>query len=169
MAQEQYRGPKAADVMPAALPGPAGLPPSDAPMLFTGDDPEAARKLMAAMWARAAPITDAVAAAYAAAQAGGSPAPASTEGQSIASEAEFVEATGALARGLFQFDLAMGGWAGWWVGVWGGWVVAMVRWRHAAPWLLFLDASCTAALVCWPASSAQTWLLAAGGSSGVEP
>jgi hypothetical protein len=118
MAQEQYRGPKAADVMPAAFPGPAGLPPSDAPMLFTGDDPMTARKLMAAMWARAAPITDAVEAAYAAAQAGGSPAPASTEGQSIASEAEFVEATGALAMGLFQFDLTMGGWVcgvgGWW-------------------------------------------------------
>lgn len=58
--QARYRGPKAPDVLPAELPTPGSLPPSDAPMLFTGDDPEAARRLMEAMWARAVPITDAV-------------------------------------------------------------------------------------------------------------
>lgn len=40
--------------------------------------------------------------------ASGPGAPTSTENASIASEAQFVEATGALARGLVQFDLSMG-------------------------------------------------------------
>ncbi len=58
--QERYRGPKAPDFEPGGLPGPAGIPPSAAPMLYTGDDPEAARQLMEAMWARQSSITDAV-------------------------------------------------------------------------------------------------------------
>ncbi|KAL4428467.1 hypothetical protein ABPG75_002556 [Micractinium tetrahymenae] len=103
--QERYRGPKAPGFEPEGLPGPPGIPPSAAPMLYTGEDPEAARQLMQAMWARAASITDAVMAAYLAA---GPDAPTSTENSSIASEAQFVEATGALARGLVQFDLSMG-------------------------------------------------------------
>lgn len=181
--QEQYRGPKAPAFEPENLPGPPGIPPSAAPMLYTGDDPEAARQLMAAMWARSSSITDAVRpgscrqyslqawaqngaakpsqkhlvhtthtslccfsrslkqhfrrqtpcrsrpspqptcsllmcspshvgqvmAAYLAAGPG---APTSTENATIASEAQFVEATGALARGLVQFDLSMGAWVG---------------------------------------------------------
>ena len=58
--QERYRGPKDAEVMPASLPASASLPPSDAPMLYTGQDSEAARQLMDAMWARDTPITQAV-------------------------------------------------------------------------------------------------------------
>jgi hypothetical protein len=81
-------------------------------MLYTGEQPEAAAQLMEAMWSRSASITDAVLAAYAAAQAGGGDPPTSTEGRSIASEADFVEAAGGLARGLYDFELAMGeqGW-----------------------------------------------------------
>lgn len=41
--------------------------------------------------------------------AAGPGAPTSTENETIANEAQFVEATGALARGLVQFDLSMGG------------------------------------------------------------
>lgn len=57
--QEKYRGPKAPDLMPNEIPT-RGIPPSDAPMLFTGDDSAAAERLMAAMRARQLPITDAV-------------------------------------------------------------------------------------------------------------
>lgn len=103
--QERYRAPKAPGFEPGGLPGPPGIPPSAAPMLYTGEDLEAARQLMEAMWARSSSIADAVMAAY---LASGPGAPTSTENASIASEAQFVEATGALARGLVQFDLSMG-------------------------------------------------------------
>jgi hypothetical protein len=93
--------------MPEALPSP-GIPPSDAPLLFTGGDPAAAQQLMQAMWGRGQSITDAVLAAYAAAQAGGSAVPTSTEGQRITSEHDFVEAAAGLSRGLYDFDLTMG-------------------------------------------------------------
>ncbi len=59
--QERYRGPKAPDLMPNEVPT-RGIPPTDAPMLYTGDDSKAAERLMAAMWARQQPITDAVSA-----------------------------------------------------------------------------------------------------------
>jgi hypothetical protein len=57
--QEQYRGSKAPDLLPNEIPT-RGIPPSDAPMLFTGGDSQAAERLMGAMWARQQPITDAV-------------------------------------------------------------------------------------------------------------
>ncbi|KAL4858934.1 ABC transporter A family member 5 [Chlorella vulgaris] len=103
----EHRGPKVPAVMPEALPSP-GIPPSDAPMLFTGDDPAAAQQLMQAMWGRGQSITDAVLAAYVASQAGGSAVPTSTEGQRITSEHDFVEAAAGLSRGLYDFDLTMG-------------------------------------------------------------
>ncbi|EFN55401.1 hypothetical protein CHLNCDRAFT_23609, partial [Chlorella variabilis] len=87
--QEQHRGPKAANVMPAALPTPPSIPPTDAPMLYTGADPAEAQRLMEAMWGRAASISDAVLAAYSAAQAQGEAVPTSTEGQAISSEHDF--------------------------------------------------------------------------------
>lgn len=61
--QAQYRPPKAPDVLPSQLPAPGATapPPADpAPMLYTGEDPERARRLMAAMWARGESISDAV-------------------------------------------------------------------------------------------------------------
>ena len=94
--------------MPAALPTPPSIPPTDAPMLYTGADPAEAQRLMEAMWGRAASISDAVLAAYSAAQAQGEAVPTSTEGQAISSEHDFVDAAGGLARGLYDFDLRMG-------------------------------------------------------------
>ncbi|PRW44292.1 ABC transporter A family member 7-like isoform A [Chlorella sorokiniana] len=107
--QEQYRGSKAPDLLPNEIPT-RGIPPSDAPMLFTGGDSQAAERLMGAMWARQQPITDAVMAAYIASQAagGGGAGGLPSENSSLATEAEFVAATAALARGLYQFDIVMG-------------------------------------------------------------
>ena len=114
-----YRGHKLPSVMPASLPSPGDDPAASAaalsasPVLFTGDDGEAARGFMAAMWSREQSITQDVVAAYLAAQATGErlPSPGTASDQSmIAGEAQFVEATSALSTGLDQFDLIMGGW-----------------------------------------------------------
>lgn len=125
--QAQYRGPKAPTFQPEEMPpAPPALPgDAPAPLLYTGADPAVAARLMEAMWAREAPLTQAVMTAYLAAQqapSGGPTGPvaafggssgsgsggAAAEPPSIDSESEFVEATAALARGLYNFGLTMG-------------------------------------------------------------
>lgn len=77
-------------------------------MLYTAADPTVGAQLMASMWAREQSITAAATAAYFKAQAEGRSIPDSTVNQTIANESDFVEATGSLTRGLYEFGLVMG-------------------------------------------------------------
>ena len=63
---------------------------------------------MKAMWGRSSSIQQSAMRAYMRAQQTGQQLPSNTENQTIATEAQFVEATGALAQGLYQFGLVMG-------------------------------------------------------------
>ncbi|RMZ55080.1 hypothetical protein APUTEX25_005706, partial [Auxenochlorella protothecoides] len=79
------------------------------PLLFTGKDQELATQLMASMWSRPDTISAAVAAAALSSSAGGG---ASLPSSAPTTEAQFVEATAALASGLHQFGLVLGTQAG---------------------------------------------------------
>lgn len=104
----QYRAPKYPQFEPGGVPNPT-VPMNDSAMLYTGDDLVKAAEFMTAMWARDVSLYDSVTASYRRAQAAGVNVTLSTAGQNVAaSEESFVEATGALARGLDEFGLIMG-------------------------------------------------------------
>ncbi len=106
--RRQYRSPKYPEIDPGGIPPPAALPPEAAAMMYTGEDSAVAARLMDAMWARGESVTDAARTAYLRAQATGQQIPTSTENSTVSSEADFIEAAGALTRGLYEFGLVMG-------------------------------------------------------------
>lgn len=104
----QYRSPKYPEIDPQGIPPPSALPLDALGMLYTGNNPEIASKMMDSMWSRGITITDAAMAAYLRAQQGGQDIPSSTENSTIGSEKEFVDAANSLTRGLYEFGLVMG-------------------------------------------------------------
>lgn len=104
----QYRGPKYPEIDPDGIPQPVNLAANSTSMLYTAADPTVGAQLMVSMWARDQSITAAATAAYFKAQAEGRSIPDSTVNQTIANESDFVEATGSLTRGLYEFGLVMG-------------------------------------------------------------
>ena len=107
--REEYRGTKFPELDPSAAPSVDSTMDGSAPILFTGSNRTEAEALMQAVWSREISITDAAMAAYINAQATGDfDFSSSTDTLPLASESDFVDAAGALSRGLYEFGVIMG-------------------------------------------------------------
>lgn len=110
---EENRGTKFPEIEPDAIPAAdiyaESIGQHSAPWLFTGENLAETQSMMDSLWSRDASITEAAMTAYIEAQAAGDlDLASSTDRYSIASESDFVDAAGALSRGLYEFGLVMG-------------------------------------------------------------